>query len=124
MLSGCDGTVSSAAPSVVYCGETLFQGAAGIYEHSVPRAGTLTVPAGWLHSSQGSLPIALQFTSNCSVGAAVTAQRGGIVRLANEVLASDGLPVGALVYGVSPGMTMLTVISAGSTSTVDLTVEP
>jgi hypothetical protein len=124
LVSGCGPTFHSGAPPVVYCGQTVFESAFGIYEHSVPSAGSLVVPAGWLHSSQGSPPIALQFTSSCSAGTAVTVQRGGLVRLASEAVASDGSPVGALVYGVSPGTTVLTVISYRSTSKVVLIVEP
>lgn len=115
---------STAAPPVVYCGQTLFVSDSGIYSHLVPPSGTFTVPSVWLHASAGSLPIAIQLTSSCAEGDTLSVAPTGVIRIAKTAVASNGEPVGLLIYGSHPGTTTITATNSnGATADIVLVVQ-
>jgi hypothetical protein len=126
VMTGCTPVthVSTAAPAVVYCGQTLFSSDTGIYTHLAPPRGTFAVPSVWLHSGASSLPIAIQLTSDCSAGDTVSVAPAGVIRIAKTALASNGKPVGLLIYCSRAGTATITATdSTGATADIVLVVK-
>ena len=100
--------VSSSAPPMVICGQTLWSGAAGASVFNYFAPGTYRV-ADTLYAGQRH-PIILRFSPNCRRGVSgLTIDGQGRLEIAAIAHATDNSIVAIAVWGLQPGIAVVTV---------------
>jgi hypothetical protein len=121
LLAGCSTSparVSSAAPPVKICGQTVSDSAAGVFVFSYTQVGTFHLPKGLNGSGQR---VVLRFVSGCSTGVRLLSSSG--FKLDAAAFSSKTTPayktVAALVTRTDTGSPILTVVRpSGSTTRI------
>ncbi len=94
--------VSSGAPPVVFCGQTLYKGAAGPAIDDFYQPGRFELTGG-LQAGASPLPRVLDFVSSCQAGVSITFQPRRYLTIYSEARAADHKPVAIAVVAHRAG---------------------
>ena len=112
LVAGCGTASSSSSPSVGsgeqvlrYCGQTLSESVAAIFDMAA-TGGDGTVPAGGIFPGTR---LALQLTTSCTNGVAIAISPPGIITVAKSARTADGRVAAIILTALAHGTATMTV---------------